>query len=115
MLAAATKLQGSPFDVGSSDTHARGFPCSMCLQSLLSAAIAGTARKACARYNRCSNSVPRANTTVGRMRPRSPHGPCGLRLINSVVLAYLLLACIEPEAMVRVIPGRGERGAIGAR
>jgi hypothetical protein len=35
--AAATKLQGSPLDVSSGNTHARGFPCSMCLQSLLSA------------------------------------------------------------------------------
>jgi hypothetical protein len=119
---APREYHGRPHEaVQSGQSRARGHRsavgASICLQSLLSAAIAGTERKACARYKRCSNSVPLANSTVGSMRPRSPHGPCGLhgqRLINSVVLAYLLLACIEPEAMVRVIPGRAERGATGA-
>ncbi len=39
----------------------------------------------------------------------------GPLLINSVVLACLLLACIERGGMVRVIPGRAKGGATGAR
>jgi hypothetical protein len=46
----------------------------------------GTARGACARYKRCRNSVPRANTTVGRTRSRSSHGPETYRVVGASTL-----------------------------
>ncbi len=47
--------------------------------------------------------------------PTDPHGSSNSpRLINSAVLACLLLARIEWAAIVRVIPDTAERGATGA-
>ncbi len=58
--------------------------------------------------------------TVAREPPRSSrrglhaanNGPL---LVNSAVLACLLLASIEWAAIIRVIPDRAERGASGAQ
>ncbi len=52
---------------------------------------------------------------AGDRYPTEPHGSSnGQRLVNSAMLACLMLARIEWAASVRVIPDRAERGATGA-
>jgi hypothetical protein len=81
--------------------------------------LAGTVRGACARCERSSNSVreyhgrPHETTQPALSMRLAVSGP---RLVNSGVLACLLLACrIEWGAMFRVNQGRPERGATCAR
>ncbi len=74
--------------------------------------LAGSAQEACARYERCRNSVREYH--VGRTRPRIPQGPCGF-LSTARGLLIPDVCRIERGGMVRVNQCRAERGATGAR
>ena len=98
--AVATKLQGSSLDMSSGDTHACGFPCSMCVCSRCSL-LARTERKACTRIERgamirvipdraerCSNGAPpglrpyaprRQPRRMAESRQTAQDSPCGLQ------------------------------------